>query len=504
MKWIILDFGTYELKALRVSFEGPKLSIEDFASFPSKPEYFKGLGFPDAQAWAAITIGLNELDWLNADEDQNVIAALPSAYLEARYLRFPFRNQKQIEKVLPFELESTIPFDVEEIQIRSLILEAEAVSTPKKESLVLALSYKRDPIKSYETELRKFQLSVPPVSAQNLALSSLRHAISDLPIYGILEVGHTKTNFLLMQKSGNILGVRTFWWGGQSLNPESFSHFANDLRQTLKGMKNAGLQLPNPLSIFTLGMASRAQGFYESILDTLKPELQVHLLPYPKEKLFGRQIYGLENLSDIEKALPALSIALAQLRLHRSKIPTFSETGFQFQQNIRKIKSGSFSFLRKVALLLIAPILYGIFHMAVQQKENNYLLSNLSQILKSAGFKFGTNESTDDIVSKMKKELAASRKKIDQLHEDQRSPLVVLTQISKSIPSQIVLNVKDFKVTTSMISFTSEVSTIADANQIAAALKEKFPKLKMGAILSCTGKKDCQSFTIEIEREKSS
>ncbi|MBN8555982.1 MAG: hypothetical protein J0L93_11095 [Deltaproteobacteria bacterium] len=504
MKWIILDFGTHELKALRVSFEGPKLFVEDFASFPSKPEYFKGLGFPDAQAWTAATIGLNELDWLNSDEDQNVIAALPPAYLEARYLRFPFRNQKQIEKVLPFELESTIPFDVEEIQIRSLILEPETVTVSKKDSLVLALSYKREPIKSFEAELRKFQLSVPPVTTQNLALSSLRHAISDLPIYGILEVGHTKTNFLLMQKSGNILGTRTFWWGGHSSNPENFANFANDLRQTLKGMKNAGLQFPNPLSIFTLGMPSRAAGFYETIVDALKPELQVHLLPYPKEKLFSRQIHGLENLSDIEKALPALSIALAQLRLHRSKIPTFSETGFQFQQNIKKIKSGSFSLLRKLALLLIAPVIYGIFHMAVQNQENKYLLTNLSQILKNSGFKFGIEESTDDIVNKMKKELAASRRKIDQLHEDKQSPLVVLTQISKLIPTQLTVNVKDFKVTSSMISLTSEVATIEDANQMAAALKDKFPKLKMGAILSCTGKKDCKSFTIEIEREKSS
>jgi Tfp pilus assembly PilM family ATPase len=535
MKWIILDFGTYEIKALRVSLDGPKLIVEDFASFPSKPEYFKGLGFPGESAWTAATIGLNELDWLNPEEDQTIIAALPSAYLEARYIKFPFRNQKKIEKILPFELEAMIPFDIEEIQIRSLLLEGEGVTSAKKDALVLALSYKREPIKSYEAELRKFQLSIPPITSQNLALSSLRQAITDSSVYGILEVGHSKSHFLMIQKSGTILGTRTFWWGGHSMaeslakefsidpsrakkllhemDPtkpvpksleESFSQFSADLRQTMKGMVTAGIEFPKPFHIFTLGEASKTPGLVDSMIENLYTDFETSVEAFPKEKLLGRNIQGLQNLGDLEKALPALSIALAQLRTHRGKIPTFSETGFQFQQNLRKIKSGSFSLLRKIAMLLIAPLIYGAFHMAIQNQENQAVLAKFSEILKRAGFKFAPQDSTDDILSKMKKEIAASRRKIDQLNEDKDSPLVILTQISRWIPNQIPVNVKEFRVTSSIISLTAEVPSTEDANQIANALKEKFAKLKMGAVTTCPSKKDCKSFTLEIERETNS
>lgn len=533
MKWIILDFGTKSIKALRVSLDGQRMLIEDFAQFESKKDFFRGLGFPDAPAWAAATISLNELDWMKTDEEITVLSALPSAYLETRYLKFPFRNQKQIEKVLPFELEATIPFDVEEIQIRNIVLEGEGVSVGKKEALVLAMAYKREPIKAFEAELRKFEMSIPPFTTQNLALTSLRQAITEYPVFGILEFGHSKTHFLIQQRAGGILGSRTFWWGGKSLADalaaelqiepskaeriivesaenraqlksidQSVSNFVVELRQTLKGLDNAGIKLPDPFPIFYMGQPAKMPGFLNEIADSLKAELQIQFLPYPSEKLFGRQLQGRENIGDIEAALPALSIALSQMRTHRNRIPTFSETGFQFQQNLRKLKSGSFSLLRKVAFLLIAPFLYGVVQLTLVSKEDKALMSGLNQLLKNSGFQFSEKDNAEEILKKMKKELAGNRKKIEQLEEDKDSPLVILSQISKLLPPSATIDVKEFKVTTSRILMTAESPSVDLANQISSALKEKFPQLKMGAISSCTSKKECKNFTIEIEREK--
>lgn len=533
MKWIVLDFGTKTIKALRVALDGQKLFVEDFATFESKPEYFTGLSFPDTKAWAAATIALNELDWIKPEEEITIISSLPSAYLESRYLKFPFKAEKKIEKILSFELEALIPFDIEEIQVRPLYLEGDGVAISKKEALVLALAYKRDPIKNYEAELRKFELSIPPVTAQILALSSLRQAITDIPVFGILEFGHTKTQFLAMQRSGTILGLRTFWWGGKSLADaiagelqiestkaeriiadmgenraqfksldQSIENFIIDLRQTLKGFQNAGIKLPNPFPIYTLGLPAATPGLLNEIREGVKAETDVLFLRFPSEKLAGRHIQGLENLAEVERALPALSVALAQLRNHRDKIPVFSETGFQFQQNLKKIKTGSFSILRKVALLLIAPFIYGAVQLYIQSKEDKTLLTALNQTLKSSGFQFNAQDSTDDILNKMKKELAASRMKMEQLEEDKHSPLSVLTQLSKAIPPSLSIDVRDMRVTAGRITLSAETPSAETANQISTALKEKFPKAKMGALAACTSKKSCTQFTIEIEREK--
>ncbi|MDB5036885.1 MAG: hypothetical protein JWQ35_413 [Bacteriovoracaceae bacterium] len=535
MKWIVLDFGTKKIKALKINQDGQRLQIEDFYSFDAKPDYFKGLGFPDSPGWAATTIALDEHDWLKPDEDHVIIAALPSAYLETRYLKFPFKTEKKIEKVLNFELEATIPFDIDEIQIRSQILEGDGVAPLKKESLVMAMAYRRSFIKQIEGELKKFQLSNPPLTVQILALSTLRHAITEPSIFGILEIGHSKSEFLCTAKSGPILGLKTFWWGGKNLiqsiqdelstdaekaehilsdmDPEkpltkgmksATKNFASEIRLTLKAMETSGVVLPKPLMVYAFGRPTKNAFLMRQIEADLKTEFDVQFLPFPFPNLRGRQLQGFEKLRDLEAALPALSIALSQSRSHRGKIPSFSETGFQFQQNLKKLKTGSFSLMKKVAALLIAPFIYALLQIGVQRKENQVLLSAVPNILKGSNFELAKGDSTDDVVARMKKELAANRNKIAQLQENDNSPLVALTQISKAFPAHLKIDVKEFNVTPTSIFMSAETNSSDTAKKLIDSLKSAFPKLKAGEPTNCTspGKQECKTFTVEIERQK--
>lgn len=535
MKWIVLDFGTSQIKALKIDTEGQKLQIEDFASWPNKPSNFKGLGHAEPAAWAEATIKLNELEWLRPEEDIVVTSALPSAYLETRYISFPFRNTKKIEKVLSFELEALIPFDIEEIQIRSRVLEGDGLKPTKKDAIVLTMAYKRETIKAFEAELRKFQLSLPPVTAEVLALSSLRQAISSDSLYGLLEIGHSKTQFLYLQKNGTILGARTFWWGGSAFIQKFMPLFNNDataaekafhafgsaespaeqtaayeaavqmgvteLRQTLKAFQSAGLDFPKPFPVYILGKTARSPQLVPALEAGLRTEFDVQIRSFPIPSLFGKQIEGGASLMDVDAALPALSIALAQMRQHRGKIQNFSETSFQFQQNLKKLKTGSFTILRRVAFLLIMPILYGVLHYFVQTKENQIVLSNVSQMLKSAGISIPVEDSTDEIVEQLRLELANNRKKLAQMQKG-AGPLTLLSEISAAIPSHLTIDTKDFHVTDSTVMITAETTNVDSVSRIVEALKTKFPKLKTGTPSPCAAKRECRSFTVEIEREK--
>lgn len=538
MKWIVLDFGTHEIKALKLSMDANKFEILDFAEWPSRADYFKGLGFPDSSAWAAVTIALNENDWLKPEEEVIVTAALPSAYLETRYLKFPFKNEKKIEKVLTFELESTLPFDVEDVLTRHRILEGDGVNESRKETVAMVFCYKREQIKTFEAELRKFQLSNPPITTEILALSSLRQAITQDSVFGILDLGHSKSHFLLMQKSGGILGARTFWWGGEKIiqsvasdasmdyskaeesfwqfDPstdslqiapsieKSLSSFTLELRQTLKGYTANHLNLPEPLPIYVLGGLSRVPTLLQHLERGIHSDLPVSLRSFPLENLFGKVIGGAQKLQDPDKAIMTLAIAMSQLRQHRGKIPTFSESGFQFQQNLRKLKTSSFSLLKKVALILIAPFLYSILQFWVQERESKVIVTNLNDTLERVGLKVGNSKSTEDILQQLKKERALNRQKIDQLSEDETSPLVILTEISRRLPNSVKIDVKDFKVTSNIISVTAETTSADAATAITKALQETYPQIKAGAVTTCTGKENCRSFTFEIEREKDS
>jgi len=534
MNWIVIDFGSQEIKALKLHLEGQRLEILCLTSIPSKPEYFRGLGLPESAAWSAITIHLNEIEWLNPEEENVVLAALPSAYLESRYLKFPFKNEKKIEKVLQFELESTLPFDLEEVQLRHRLLEGDGV-TPSKEGLVLAYCYKRDLIKNFETELRKFQISVPSITSEILALGTLRPALPNEPVTALLEIGHAKSKLVLLQKSGAILGLRTLWWGGREiidkiaeehqldslqaearfwqLDPsrdqriiesiqKSMMSIAVEVKQTLKSWQNSGLQIPSVLPTFTIGGVNRAPQFNEFLSKALSGEIHLQVRSFPLQALEGKQVTGLLKLEDPEKALSCLTVAMTQLRTQRTKIPSFSESGFQFQQNLQKIKTSSFSLLKKVAVLILIPFVYSIFQFYIQQKEGKTTTAKISEIVRSSGIPVSPTDDTEQIISKLKAERAKIRSKVQQLAEDNESPLAVLTQISEKIPLSTKIDVKTFKVTDQTVSLTAETDSTTSANQIAEAMKSLYPDLKLGAITPCKDKPNCQVFSLEAKREQ--
>jgi hypothetical protein len=531
MKWIILDFGTYELKALKVNIEGAKLVIEDFKAFPSKAEYFSGLGMPKTSAWAALTISLNEIEWLDPGEEIIITSTLPSAYLETRYLKFPFKAPKKIEKVLPFELESAIPFDVNDVLLRHSILSGDGVTSRKKQNLVMAMAFKREVIKEYEEEFRKFQQGIPSFTAQILALSTLRQTITKEPIFGLLELGHSKSQFLIMQKGGTILGARTIWWGAESLVkllvqkhganenqavnfvkrlsaqralPSQIiplvQNFANDLKQTVKSWEAEGLKMPSQLPIFTFGHLSHCQPVVSYINDAIKGEFHLELDPLPKDELLS-QIEGADKIENLDSALPCIATALMQTRNHRKYIPAFSETSFQFQQNLKKIKSGSFDIIRRVALLLLAPVLFSGLYFYFQGQENDKVLERLTETLTKTGLKVSANLPPDKIVKRMQTEALSNQKKIGQMTEDLKSPLVILTDISRTVKSRFKIDVQELRVTSSLIALSAQTDSNETAEQILRALESKFGAIKKGPITACKSKKDCQSFTVEIERK---
>lgn len=69
-----------------------------------------------------------------------IISSIPGRYFSQRIVRFPFADDKRIEKALPFELEDSVPFPLDEVEIDHLVLDnAEKSGDKKKETSVLGL-----------------------------------------------------------------------------------------------------------------------------------------------------------------------------------------------------------------------------------------------------------------------------------------------------------------------------------------------------------------------------
>lgn len=543
MNWIIVDFGSFQLKALKARLDGNKVRIDNFIQWKAQPDYFEGLDFPNSKAWSAVSVGLNEAGWLN-EENNILLSHLPSSYLETRYLRFPFRSEKKIEKVLPLEIESTVPFEVEDILLRHRVLKGPGV-LESKDAHVLVMGYQRQLIQKYENELRQYQLSIPPISVDLLSLSCLRQALPSIyPLLGILNIGHRKTQWALLQSSGNILAARTFWWGGDNLLQfiekkmgaqrdqalhlltteasfelnsdtrsidielaealeDSLTQFMNEFRQYLKGLQQVGLELPKPLPIYLTGKPSEIPGIAKRLQERFQQEFELQVDPFPLENLM-RQIDGLSSLEDPMAALPALSQLLSQTRAHRAKIPIFSESSFQFQQNLKRIRNESVALMRSLGVLLIAPVIFLITSLIIHGKEEKKLESQIRNLLAQNQIRVDEGQSTEEILASLQKEAMEYRKKIKQLSEDDSSPLLVLSDLSRIIPPRIKVDMKEFRVTADKVLLKIETDSIQSKQEIEKLIREVFPSVKSGGVQACTSFEGCQSFSIEMERTSSS
>ena len=75
-------------------------------------------------------------DWAGA----RIVSSIPGNKFSQRTVTFPFSDRKRVEKALPFELEDSIPFSLDDVELDHLLLDrTEPGAEKKKESSVLGI-----------------------------------------------------------------------------------------------------------------------------------------------------------------------------------------------------------------------------------------------------------------------------------------------------------------------------------------------------------------------------
>jgi hypothetical protein len=401
------------------------------------------------------------------------------------------------------------------------------------------MAYKRDLIQKYEMELRHFQVSIPSISADILNLASLRVAVPQDPVFGFLNIGHRKSHLLILQNTGLALAARTFFWGGQSMRQklqgamklteeraqevlvgkasfevstesqsihiemaealeESLTLFMNEFRQSMKSFQQQGLQIPKAMPVYLMGKAAQVPGLRTRMEERFKNEFDIRFLHFPYEDL-SKHIHGLEKLEDVRVALPAVAQALAQTKSMRLKIQQFSESSFQFQQNIKKLRSESLGIIRKVAVLLIAPILYVTVSFFLQQKEARHLSTQIESKLIEANIELNANQAPDRILRDLTQQVFENRSKIKKLQEDRSSPLHILSDLSRLISPSLRVDVTELRVTDDRVFLSLETPSDSNRTEIVNALSVQFSDIKENKA-ACATTPSCVTMNIDFAR----
>ncbi|MBI3995649.1 MAG: pilus assembly protein PilM, partial [Nitrospirae bacterium] len=156
-----------------------------------------------------------------------VVVSLPAHLVSLRTLTLPFNDARKLEKVVPFEIESLLPYPLEEV-----VVDYQATDTRDGRTNLLAAAVPRILVKNYLEQLARAGIDPEAVDLDGMALMNLaRHLFSDSPAPGgpavrpvgaaggdmaALEIGASKTVVCILRQ-GQAAFVRTILWGGRDV-----------------------------------------------------------------------------------------------------------------------------------------------------------------------------------------------------------------------------------------------------------------------------------------------
>lgn len=198
-----IDIGTYSVKVLHLERRVQELQILDYIEEP--------LNLHTRQTHAEqVTSSLQKI-FANHILDADVVCvSLPGHLLSTRILELPFSNAKKISQVIEFELEGFIPFPVEDI-----FLDYHVLRQHEGQSQVLCAYMQEENFKKYFECLEAAAVDAKYFGADFTDLAGIAQ-IAMIPhegYYAICDIGHSKTNFLIMEGK-ELRYVRTIGIGG--------------------------------------------------------------------------------------------------------------------------------------------------------------------------------------------------------------------------------------------------------------------------------------------------
>ena len=421
---------------------------------------------------------------LRADATAIAISGERSFY---RRLDLPAAAQKELGNVLAFELESTVPFEMDEAVFDYRTMKRGPNDAPDIVP-VFAVLARADDVRERIAPVRE-ALGVEPerVASGPLPLANLTQVMPELerpalpgPL-AILDLGESCSEVLILL-AGEPVFARTLSRGTVGL-PESAPALARELRQTFSAWRSLG---GDPLTgMYLTGIGAGAAGA-ELFLST---ELGISILPLPQLRFEGITPEQTERLPRFAKAV---SLALGL-------------TGRTRGMNLRKGSleaERSYPFLReKIPLLagLTAVILVSFgFSVIAEMRTLGTEHDMLTARLTAASRDVLGEETTDPDKAKDLLDQGPGKNDEDPMpHVDAFDAMVAL---SKSVPPDIVHDVVELDAARGHVTIQGTVPTVGDAENIAKAMKDAnkcFKDVKIARTSQFTDSK--QKYVLELD-----
>ncbi|MBM4378195.1 MAG: pilus assembly protein PilM [Deltaproteobacteria bacterium] len=211
-----LDLGSRWIKAVKVEGAGRTWTVSGWAAVPRAAPAGEG-----GSSLEAPLAALREQGLLSADQ---VVVALPGELLATHALALPFSDSKKLEAALPFEVESHLPFDLDEAvyDYQPTAQRELAPGSKEKRTELLVGVARREAVAGLLAELQSAGVDPRVITHPGLAFQSLL-ALSPAAFGGtggavaVVDVGAERTTVAVGAPGGQVEFARAFAFGGREL-----------------------------------------------------------------------------------------------------------------------------------------------------------------------------------------------------------------------------------------------------------------------------------------------
>lgn len=532
-----LDIGSFSIKA--ALFETTFRIYELTDLFESSPLQADEVDLADRPV--IITEAILRLLKENHLAPDTTVTALSGLVVSTRKLNLPL-PENQVSKVLPFELESYIPFDLDEI-----IVDHHVISSSKTETSCLAAAVKKTTLDEHLNLVRNAGLEPAFVSLNSISLYNLNlHALkNEKGSYAILDIGHQKTSVCIVSNQ-SVQYVRTLFTAGMGITEAIRKDLDLTLNQALEVKHNHSiLELENhPLKSDDLKRLSASirkalDPLIQEILQTLhsyrsqrgkteneeKPIERIYLcggtsmirnlpeylssltnLPVSRLMLFDDQQPSKRTAREpILAQAVALGLRAAARGANARKVATinFRKGDFAFARDLSGYKEKAFFFGKWVlAIFCVALLQVGLkYHQLSQQK------AEMDKIVVREFRKIVTDvkkppRSSSSALRLLKAEIQKYRQKQEILTAglNEMTALGVLREISTRIPSEIAIDAQELSIDRNKVTLRARTDSFESVDKIISALKEfpKFDRIEKGDIREAPDGKKAFQLTLLV------
>jgi len=435
------------------------------------------------------------------------ISSIPGEQVSYRNLRMPFKDKKKIRQTLLFELETMVPFPVEDLLVDFTMVER------SHQSEILAASVKRAYISEYLARLQSN--GIDPAILDISGVSTARRLLkqTETPDSGLLlEVGLKKNTMILYLKR-HIALVRSFPFNGSAiaqhvLNETSSGHAAEQIESCLRSFCT---EVQNTLHAFgyqTNKEVSPKKVFVTGI-GALYPDtgsLISRFLDLPVERIDLARDSGIRIGENIARTWnPALMNNALALAVREAK----QGFGFNFRRDEFEIKKQYFGYkkeIRKAAVFLIVILSLlaldlGVDYYFLKQRHNK-LDRQITEIFKQT---FPDVKRIVDPIQQMKVRINEIKKSTLLFPGIGASGMVVdlLKDISLRIPESVDVHITRMVVDPDVVLIRGETDTFNTVDTIKKGLD---PSACFNTVAISSAKLDRSGkrvqFELKLERAK--